>query len=440
LPYQAAFCVSAAAGGVARLAWALDQDDTAGFTVCALVASACGGYVALIGSSRCCLRAWEESSQLGAPLAQWDAGLEGGGTVGAFLHGGARHLALGDEAGTLQVWDLQLGGRWAPPRLAARLAFEKEAVSALSAAGAAPGGALAAAFSSGCVRVVELAGGGGGGGGGGDGGDLAFGAVHTLGGRGAVEQGDKYGRVPKGGGPKRAGSWGACGVALAPDGRSLFVLESSLRGGALLAKWRLLGALDARARARVEGAVAPPAPPGADVWALAATHTPTTTPLGMLFAALGDAPAAAGAGAGAAAALPPRPESAALLALSGGPDGRVLFVDPDTLGVLCSVAPPFAGLPVSSLALAPAAQLLVAGTHARDVASKQASNLALLPLPGSAAARGGGALQTRACALLLLLFFAAAAAGGWVALVRIARNDLAHESAPASSALGAAEL
>ena len=430
--FPASTAAAVVRSGAAR-EWLLDQDAGSGFTVSSLAVSPCGGFVALIGGSRCCVRAWEESSQLGPPLAEWDTGLADDSAVGAFLPGGgrARHLALGNEAGALQVWDLQPGGGggggWAaPPRLACSWRFEREAVKAVSAAaagarGGGGGGALlAAAFSSGAVRVVELAPLPG------AGGALAAGAVHTLGGRGAVEQGAKYGQVPTGGGAPRAGSWGACGVAFSPDGRALFVLESSSRGGALLAKWRLMGGLEARASGRAEGAVAPPAPPDAEVWGLSATNTPSRTPLCSMGAFF--PPAGAGGAPSGAAALPPRPEARALLALAGGPDGRVLLVDPDALGVAGATPPLFpSGIPVDSLAVAPTSRLLVAGTFISDRGSRstQASNLRLLPLPGSGAgASGGGGLRLRACVLLALLLFVAAVAWGWLALVRVARNDL----------------
>jgi hypothetical protein len=451
-------------GGAAR-EWLLDEDASAGFTVSALAASPCGGFVALIGGSRCRVCAWEASSRLGPALAAWDTGLEGHDTVGAFLPGGgggARFLALADEAGTLQVWDLRLAAAAAAaaPRLACSLSFGKDAVAAVSAAGAPRGGALlAAACASGTARVVELAAGGGGGGGG----DFRVAAVHTLGGRGAVEQGDKYGRVPKGGGPPRAGSWGARGVALSPDGRALFVLESSVQGGALLAKWRLIGGLEAQARGRVVGAVAPPPDPAAatagEVWALSGTHTPSRAPLGALLALFGGGEAAAAAAAASAAAatrkLPPRPEAASrsLLVLAGGPDGRALLVDPDTLSVTRSVGPLFPDIPVTALAAAPGTRLLVAGTFASDHASKARGNLRLAPLPGSGASGGGsgggGGARLRACVLLALLLFVAAAAWGWLALVRVARSELELEGggggggelgapAPAPLAAGAA--
>jgi hypothetical protein len=103
-------------------------------------------------------------------------------------------------------------------------------------------------------------------------------------------------------------------------------------------------------------------------------------------------------------------------------------VDPDALGVAGATPPLFpSGIPVDSLAVAPTSRLLVAGTFISDRGSKstQASNLRLLPLPGSgAAARGGGGLRLRGCVLLALLLFAAAAAWGWLALVRVARSDL----------------
>lgn len=408
--------------GAAR-EWLVDQDAASGFTVSALALSPCGGFVALIGSAQCCVRAWEPSSRLGPPLAQWDTGLAGDGAVGAFFGGG--RLALGDDAGTLQVWDLRASGDEGRPLLDFSAGLGEGAVTALSAvAWGAPrgGGLLAAALSSGVVRVVEVDALGVGSG-------VAAGAVHTLGGRGAVEQGDKYGRVPRGGGPPRAGKWAVRGVAFAPGGRALFVLESAPMGGALLAKWRLLGAVEARARGRVEGAVEKPG--CAEVWVLAATSTPSRTPLDLLFASFSDNAAAVAAAVGEGGArLPPRPESGAVLALAGGLDGRVLFADPDTLSVVRATPVLFAPeIPATAVAVAPTARLLVAGTFASVKGGGQRSNLRLEPLPGRGVGRGSG-LGLRACVLLLLLLFVAAAGWGWLAIVRVARSELEAAAPP----------
>jgi hypothetical protein len=142
-----------------------------------------------------------------------------------------------------------------PPLLLACLSGHSARVNALSFEGVA-GARLASASGDGTVRVWEV------------------GALlersrppplaaapmvlcHVLPGRGSRELGDRYvrtrGRPKAGTAAATAGRWQFRGLALVPGGGAVFALESSERGGAVVAKWRCVSREQAEAQGRALG-------------------------------------------------------------------------------------------------------------------------------------------------------------------------------------------
>jgi hypothetical protein len=120
---------------------------------------------------------------------------------------------------------------------------------------------------------------------------------HVLPGRGSRELGDRYvrtrGRPKAGTAAASAGRWQFRSVALVPGGGAAFALESSERGGAVVAKWRCVSREQAEIQERALGS------PAAVAQSIAASELVRTDGVRLPLPAMSEVAAAAAIAAAA---------------------------------------------------------------------------------------------------------------------------------------------
>ena len=421
-----------------------------------MAVSSCGSCVAVISGGSCVLYKWRPEGELSAEMCRFEIGVGPDGDACLSFSPHNRFLAIGDAgtSGIVSLWDLlpgktRLPGEAPPALLWQGEAFPGEPITAIEVGESCA--IVAAASVSGGIRVFELR-------------SVAAAAesktttttttttttntpsfssirTHLIPLSGPTALGDKGAPAPRRGGRPGAGKWTPKALALAPfdgpDSDTLFVLESSERGGAVIAKWHLNSETKPQQpQTQTKSSLITTGPDDGVTtsWSLALVRAVARVPLTCMNAYFpasrqrslslenphGSSPSLQHRTSSSPPHLHPSALSAGTLAL-GGSDGSILVIDTGTLVSISARRLVFNDRPISAIAMLPESGVVIASSpfvNALDRSSPNFGCVALSSVNDSRAPRARLSRRVRGCALFALAAFFISA---WIGIARWAK-------------------